>query len=76
MAQERYAIGAGRGPAGAGAGAGTGNTYLELLDALASLTTAERDHLDALYRFHQTLAQLEAATGRTLRPPAEAGGEG
>lgn len=74
MAQQRYSIGAAPGPGGAASG--TGNTYLELLDALASLTTAERDHLDALYRFHQTLAQLEAATGRTLRPPTAVGGEG
>lgn len=45
-----------------------GNTsILELMDAQTSLTTAERDHLVAVYNFHQSLVALEAATGRSLR---------
>jgi outer membrane protein len=64
MARQRYAIGA-----GPSQGSGVvGSTFLELLDALASMSTAERDYLDATYDFHLALAQLEAATGRTLRP--------
>jgi outer membrane protein len=46
-----------------------GNTsILELMDAQTSLSTAERDYLDALYDFHHSLVALEAATGRSLRP--------
>jgi outer membrane protein len=46
-----------------------GNTgILDLQDAETSLSTAERDYLDARYNFHQSLVVLEAATGRTLRP--------
>lgn len=46
-----------------------GNTsILELMDAQTSLSTAERDYLNAVYTFHQSLTALEAATGRSLRP--------
>lgn len=46
-----------------------GNTsILELMDAETSLSTAQRDHLNAIYSFHQALVALEAATGRSLRP--------
>jgi outer membrane protein len=48
-----------------------GNTsVLELMDAQTSLSTAERDYLDAVYSFHHSLVALEAATGRSLRPAA------
>lgn len=48
---------------------GVGNTsILELQDAETSLSTAERDYLNARYGFHQSLVVLEAATGRSLRP--------
>jgi outer membrane protein len=53
-ARQRYAVGA------------TG--ILDLQDAETSLSTAERDYLDARYNFHQSLVVLEAATGRSLRP--------
>jgi outer membrane protein len=46
-----------------------GNTsIIELMDAQTSLSTAERDYLNAVYTFHQSLVQLEAATGQSLRP--------
>lgn len=46
-----------------------GNTsILEFMDAETSLQTAQRDYLNAVYTFHQTLVVLEAATGRSLRP--------
>jgi outer membrane protein len=49
-----------------------GNTsILELMDAQTSLSTAERDYLNAEYSFHLSLVQLEAATGRSLRPGAD-----
>lgn len=54
MARQRYALGA--------------SSILELLDAQSSMQTAERDHLDAVYDFHTSLAALEAATGQHLRP--------
>ncbi|MEJ2541790.1 MAG: TolC family protein [Gemmatimonadota bacterium] len=53
-ARQRYAVGA--------------TSILDLQDAETSLSTAERDYLDARYNFHQSLVVLEAATGRTLRP--------
>jgi outer membrane protein TolC len=59
----RYSMGAA--PA---ASVSAGSTFLELLDAEASLSTAERDHLNAVYDFHQSLAQLEEATGQRLTP--------
>jgi len=62
-ARQRYSMGAA--PAQP---ASAGSTFLELLDAEASLSTAERDHLTAVYDFHQGLAQLEEATGRRLAP--------
>jgi outer membrane protein len=62
-ARQRYTVGA------------TG--ILDLQDAETSLSTAERDYLDARYNFHQSLVVLEAATGRTLRPePMDEGGMG
>lgn len=60
QARQRYAVG--------------NTSILELMDAQTSLSTAQRDYLDAVYTFHQSLVQLEAATGRSLRPvPAAAG---
>lgn len=59
LARQRYALGA----------AG----IIELLDAETSMSTAERDYLNAMYGFHQALVALEAATGTTLR---SAGAEG
>ena len=53
-ARQRYAVG--------------NTSILDLQDAETSLSTAERDYLDARYNFHQSLVVLEAATGRTLRP--------
>lgn len=67
-ARQRYSIGA------APSLQTSSSTFLELLDAQTSMSTAERDYLNAMYDFHQSLAQLEAATGRSLRPE-EAGGE-
>jgi outer membrane protein len=63
-AQQRYSIGASPSQAAAAGG----STFLELLDAQTSMSTAERDYLNAVYSFHQSLAQLEDATGRSLRP--------
>jgi outer membrane protein len=71
MAQQRYAMGAGP----SRTSGVVGSTFLELLDALASMSTAESDYLNATYDFHLALAQLEAATGRSLRP-AGTGGDG
>lgn len=72
-ARQRYTIGA---APSQGAAAG-GSTFLELLDAQTSMSTAERDYLNAVYDFHQALAQLEDATGRTLRSGGGTGtGEG
>ncbi len=59
QARQRYAVGS--------------TSILELQDAETSLSTAERDYLNAQYGFHQALVVLEAATGRSLRP---GGGEG
>lgn len=53
-ARQRYAVGA--------------TSILELRDAQTSLTTAERDYLNARYAFHESVVVLEAAVGRTLRP--------
>lgn len=60
LARQRYAFGAA--------------AFLELLDAEDSMEQAERDHLAAVYDFHQAMWALEAAVGVRLRP-AEAGGE-
>jgi len=67
LARQRYRIGAYAAQGGLGGARTAGSTFLELLDAQSSMTTAERDHLDAVYDFHLALAQLEAATGRRLR---------
>lgn len=53
LARERYRMGAA--------------PFLELLDAQSSMATAERDYLNAVYDFHQALAQLEQASGQDLR---------
>lgn len=58
LAQERYRLGAG--------------TFLELLEAQSSMATAERDYLNARYRFHGAIWSLEAAVGERLRPNAPA----
>ena len=57
LAQERYRLGAG--------------TFLELLEAQSSVAEAERDFLNARYRFHGALWALEAAVGERLRPGAD-----
>lgn len=54
QARQRYAVG--------------NTSILELQDAETSLSTAERDYLDARYSFHQSLTALEASVGRGLRP--------
>ena len=54
LAQERYRLG--------------GGTFLELLEAQSSMATAERDYLNARYRFHGAIWALEAAAGQRLRP--------
>ena len=57
LAQERYRLGAA--------------PFLELLEAQSSMAEAERDLLDAMYRFHGAIWALEAAVGERLRPDAE-----
>ncbi|MDH3224879.1 MAG: TolC family protein, partial [Gemmatimonadota bacterium] len=59
LARQRYGFGAA--------------AFLELLDAEDSMAQAERDHLAAVYDFHQSMWALEAAVGVGLRPD-EAGG--
>ncbi|MFC1791462.1 TolC family protein [Gemmatimonadota bacterium] len=56
LAQERYRMGAA--------------SFLELLEAQSSMATAERDFLNARYRFHGAIWALEAAVGERLRPGA------
>jgi len=56
LAQERYGMGAA--------------TFLELLEAQSSVAEAERDYLNARYRFHGALWAREAAVGERLRPGA------
>ena len=56
LAQERYRLGAA--------------AYLELLEAQNSMAEAERDYLNAQYRFHGAIWALEAAVGERLRPGA------
>jgi outer membrane protein len=56
LARERYRLGAG--------------TFLDLLDAQSSMAEADRDFLDARYRFHGAIWRLEAAVGERLRPDA------
>ena len=57
LAQERYSLGAA--------------AFLELLEAQQSMAAAERDYLNARYRFHGAIWRLEAAVGERLRPDAE-----
>lgn len=54
LARERYRLGAA--------------PFLELLEAQSSMAAAERDYLDARYRFHGAIWALEAAVGERLRP--------
>jgi outer membrane protein TolC len=54
LAQERYRLGAA--------------PFLELLEAQSSMEEAERDFLNARYRFHGAIWALEAAVGERLRP--------
>ena len=54
LAQERYRLGAA--------------PFLELLEAQSSMEEAERDYLNARYRFHGAIWALEAAVGERLRP--------
>ena len=54
LASQRYELGAA--------------AFIELLDAEDSMAQAERDHLAALYDFHQAMWALEAAVGTRLRP--------
>jgi outer membrane protein len=61
LARQRYSFGAA--------------AFLELLDAEDSLEQAERDHLAAVYDFHQAMWALEAAVGTRLRPEST-GGDG
>jgi outer membrane protein len=53
LQQRRYSLGAA--------------ALLELLDAQTTVTTADQAYLNALYDFHYSLIQLEAAVGRPLR---------
>ncbi len=53
LATERYRVGSG--------------TFFELLDAQLTAQTAERDYINAVYGYHQSIATLEAAVGRPLR---------
>jgi len=54
LAQDRYRLGSG--------------TSLEVADAQNSVQRAEGDYINAIYDYHKTLAALEAAVGRPLRP--------
>jgi outer membrane protein TolC len=54
LAQERYRLGAA--------------PFLELLEAQSSVAEADRDFLNARYRFHGAIWALEAAVGERLRP--------
>jgi len=60
LAQERYRLGAA--------------PFLELLEAQSSVAEAERDYLNAKYRFHGAIWALEAAVGERLRPDAATSG--
>ncbi len=53
LARERYRLGAG--------------SILELTQAQEQKVRADQAHLAAVYTFHETLAALESAVGRTLR---------
>ena len=56
LAQERYRLGAA--------------SFMELLEAQSSAAAAERDYLNAKYRFHGAIWALEAEVGERLRPVA------
>jgi outer membrane protein len=45
---------------------GTG-TFLEVAEAETVAAQADRDHLEAIFRFHDAVARLEALTGARLR---------
>ncbi|MGI9626981.1 MAG: TolC family protein [Longimicrobiales bacterium] len=62
LARDRYGFGAA--------------PFLELLDAEDSMAQAERDHLAAVYDFHQAMWSLEAAVGVRLRPEETSTGGG
>lgn len=64
IATERYRLGAGCGGSATG---GLCTTYQELTQAQERKARADQAHLAALYSFHEALAMLEAAVGRTLR---------
>ncbi len=53
LATERYRVGSG--------------TFYELLDAQLAAQQAEADYINAVYGYHQDVAALEAAVGRSLR---------
>jgi outer membrane protein len=57
LARERYRVGA--------------SSYIELQEAETLKARADRAHLSALYQFHEALAALEAAVGRSLTQGAE-----
>lgn len=56
MARQRYRLGAG--------------DFIELSQAEADKARADRDHLAAVYTFHESFVALEAAVGRPLRGEA------
>ena len=53
LATERYRVGSG--------------TFFELLDAQLASQNADRDYINAIYMYHQSIATLESAVGRPLR---------
>lgn len=53
LATERYRVGSG--------------TFFELLDAQLASQNADRDYINAIYAYHQSIATLESAVGRPLR---------
>lgn len=53
LATERYRVGSG--------------TFFELLDAQVAAQQAEADYINAIYSYHQAIAILESAVGRSLR---------
>ncbi|AHG90441.1 outer membrane efflux protein [Gemmatirosa kalamazoonensis] len=53
LAQERYRVGA--------------NTFIEVSQARDVYARAQTDYVNAIYDFHRSFAQLEAAVGRPLR---------